>query len=85
VSGGGNAYYTVTVNPSNGFSGSVNLSVSCPSGATCSWSVNPVGAGGSSQLRVRVRNWAARGTYTLTITGASGSLSHTTPATLILQ
>ncbi|HEX6351207.1 MAG TPA: S53 family peptidase [Candidatus Dormibacteraeota bacterium] len=85
ITGGGSAYYTVTVNPSNGFSGAVSMSVTCPSGATCSWSSNPVGAGGSTQLRVRVRNWTARGTYNLTITGTSGSLTHTQQVTLTLQ
>jgi hypothetical protein len=76
---GDTASYTVTITPSNGFSGSVTLSVSgLPSGATATFSPNP--ATTTSTLGVTVGG--VRGTFTLTITGMSGSLQHTTTATL---
>lgn len=74
--------YTVTVSALNGFTGSVNLSVSgCPSGATCTFSPNPVSAG-TSTLTVTTTSSAQVGTRTLTITGTSGSLTHATSVTL---
>jgi hypothetical protein len=76
---GNAASYTVTITPSNGFSGSVTLSVSGqPSGATATFTSNP--ATTSSTLSVQTVG-GVRGTFKLTITGVSG-LMHTTPATL---
>src|SRR5207244_12999839 len=75
------ALYTVSVTPSGGFSGNVTLSVSgVPGGASASFSPNPI-AGGSSTLSVSTGS-AALGTYTLTITGTSGVLSHSTSVSL---
>jgi hypothetical protein len=78
------ANYTVTINPKNGFSGSVNLSVSgLPSGATAGvFSSNP--ATTSSSFNVNAGT-AAPGTYTFTITGTSGSLTHSTTATVVVS
>jgi hypothetical protein len=77
---GNAASYTVTITPSNGFSGSVTLSVSGqPSGATATFTSNP--ATTSSTLSVQTVG-GVRGTFTLTITGVNGSLRHTTTATL---
>jgi uncharacterized membrane protein len=46
-----------------------------------------LGAGGSgtSTLTIKVNRPAAPGTYTRTITGTSGSLSHSQNVTLIIQ
>lgn len=72
---GGTATYTVTVTPSNGFSGSVNLSLSGqPSGSTVTFSSNPTA--GASTLTVTTSRSGPRGTFTLTITGRSGILTH---------
>ena len=72
--------YTVTITPSNGFSGSVTLSVTGqPSGSTATFTVNP--ATTSSTLNVQTVA-GVRGNFTLTIQGVSGSLTHTTAATL---
>jgi subtilisin family serine protease len=80
------ASYTVSVSPLNGFTGSVSLSVSgVPSGASASWSANPVAAPGSSTLRVTTTSWTTRGTFTLRVTGTSGSLSHQATATLTVR
>jgi hypothetical protein len=76
--------YAVTITPVNGFSGSVSLSVSgLPSGATASFSPNP--ATSSSTLTVSTKQRTPRGTFTLTITGTSGGLTHTKTVTLVVQ
>ena len=73
---GSTAMYTVTVTPSNGLSGSVTLSLSGqPSGSSVTFSPNP--ATGPSTLSVRTSSSGPRGTFTLTITGRSGTLTHT--------
>ncbi len=83
VTPGGSTSYTVTVTPSGGFSNSVTLSVSgLPGGATASFSPNPIAAG-SSTLSVN-SGTAVPGTYTLTISGTGGAITHTTPVTLII-
>jgi hypothetical protein len=72
--------YTVTVTPSNGFIGSVTLSVTgLPSGSTAAFTPNPATA--SSTLNVQTAG-GVRGNFTLIIQGMSGSLTHTTTATL---
>jgi subtilase family serine protease len=81
VSRGGTATYTVTITPANGFNGSVTLSLSGqPSGSTVTFTPNP--ATGTSTLTIRTRSATSRQTYTLTIKGVSGSLSHSTSASL---
>jgi uncharacterized membrane protein len=75
---------TITVNPLNGFSGSVNLSVSgLPSGVTASF--NPTSATSASTLTLNASSTAATGTVTLTVTGVSGTLTHTTAITLTVN
>ena len=81
---GGTATYTVTITPTGGFSSSVNFTVSgLPSGATGSFAPNP--ATSSSTLTVTVPPTVLRGTYTLTVTGTGGTptIQHTTTATLV--
>ena len=78
---GGTATYTVTITPSNGFVGSVALSLSGqPSGATVTFTPNP--ATGTSTLTIKTLTTTSRRTYSMTITGVSGGLSHTTGASL---
>jgi hypothetical protein len=81
--------YTVTVSPSGGFTGNVNLAVSgFPSGATPTFITNPIAGGsGSSTLNVSTTANTAPGTYTLTITGTSTSpnLTHSTTVTLVVN
>jgi len=78
---GGTATYTVTIAPINGFTDPVTLSVSGnPSGTTASFSPNP--ATSFSTLSVVVPGSTPKGTYTLTITGVSGALTHTATASL---
>jgi hypothetical protein len=81
VSQGSPAVYAITIAPVAGFSGSANLSVSgLPAGAAGSFSPNP--AAGSSTLTVTTAGTTPTGTSTLTITGTSGSLNHSTTASL---
>jgi hypothetical protein len=81
VAPGGSTSYAVTVSPTNGFSSAVALSVSgLPNGATGSFTPNPATA--SSTLSVTTNPSTLAGTYTLTITGISGTLTHT--ATVLL-
>jgi len=93
VSRGGQTTYTVHITPSHGFSGPVQLSLSgSPLGVgrrpflVSTFSPNPVPVGGtSSTLTVKTDALAARGTYMLTITGTSGSLSHTAQVSITVQ
>ena len=82
------ASYTVSISPSGGFSEDVTLTVTgLPSGATGSFSVNPVAGGsGSSGLTVSaISGTMPTGTYTLTITAKSTSgKAHTATATLVV-
>ncbi|TML47076.1 MAG: hypothetical protein E6G19_00305 [Actinobacteria bacterium] len=81
---GGSTTYTVTISPSGDFAGSVSLNVSgLPSGATGSFSPNP--ATSSSTLSVTTSASTPIGSKTLTVTGVSGSLAHSTTVTLLVK
>ncbi|MGA3047229.1 MAG: choice-of-anchor D domain-containing protein [Terracidiphilus sp.] len=72
---------TITVNPANGFSGSVTLAASgLPSGVTASFGTNPTN--GTSVLTLTASSSATAGSSTVTITGTSGSLSASTTIAL---
>jgi hypothetical protein len=89
VDPGTSAIYTVTVTPSNGYSGTVNLTVSgLPSGATASF--NPASMGspyGSSTLTVGTSATTPAGSYILTITGtdSTGAPAHSTTVTMVVN
>lgn len=77
VSSGSSTTSTVSVSAVNGFSGSVNLSVSgLPTGVTASLSPAAVTPGVSSTLMVKTAANAAPGSTLLNITGASASATH---------
>jgi hypothetical protein len=83
ASRGKSTSYSVSVTPSNGFSGNVNFSVTgLPSGATASFTPSSVSGSGSSTLTVNTTSATPIGTYTLTITGSSGTLTNSTQVTL---
>src|SRR5206468_1424350 len=84
VAPGGATSYSVTISPTGGFSGQVTLSVSgLPSGSNGSFAPNPPSA--SSTLSVTTSASTPIGAYTLTITGVSGTLTHTTTVTLVVS
>jgi uncharacterized membrane protein len=84
VTAGTGATYTVTITPSGGFTGNVTLNASgFPSGVTVGFSPNP--ATSTSNMTVATDTSTAGGTYTLTITGTSGTLSHNTTVTLVVN
>lgn len=77
---GNAASYTVTITPIAAFNGSVTLSVGgLPAGSTATFTPNPATA--TSMLKVQTAS-RARGAFTLTITGTSGSLQHSVNVTL---
>jgi hypothetical protein len=78
----GTTSYTVTVSPTNGFNGAVTLTTNTlPSGVVASFSPNP--ATSTSTMTVTTSG-AALGTDSITITGTSGSLTHTTGVSLVV-
>src|SRR5579859_703536 len=84
VKQGSSGSSTITVTPSNGFTGSVTLSNSAlPSGVTASFGTNPTTS--SSVLTFTASSTATTGTSTITITGVSGTLSHTTTISLTIN
>jgi uncharacterized membrane protein len=80
---GSPATYSVSVGSIGGFAGSVGLSVSgLPTGATGTFTPATVTVPGSSSLAVTTSRSTPVGTYTLTITGASGGTAHATTVSL---
>jgi hypothetical protein len=76
ITHGHSTTYTINIQALNGFTGSVNFSVSgLPSGTTFSFSPNP--ATTSSVLAVNTSGGTPTGGYTLTITGVGGGYTHT--------
>ncbi|HEX3662228.1 MAG TPA: protease pro-enzyme activation domain-containing protein [Acidobacteriaceae bacterium] len=82
---------TLFVNPANGFSGTVSLTCSAPTGLTCSLGASSVtlpasGSNRSSQVTLSVTG-ATAGSYPITITGIgpSGKNIHTFDVTAVVQ
>ncbi|HXY23833.1 MAG TPA: putative Ig domain-containing protein [Candidatus Acidoferrum sp.] len=70
---GGSGTSTITVNPTNGFNGSVSLTASnLPTGVTAAFS-SP-GATTTSTLTLTASGTATTGTVTMSVTGTSGNL-----------
>jgi len=83
---GNGALYTVSVGALNGFTDTVNLSASgLPSGASGSFAPASVTGSGSSTLTVTTSASTPVGSYTLSITGATATLSHSVNVTLIVN
>ncbi|GAC1658927.1 MAG: hypothetical protein NVS9B1_20000 [Candidatus Dormibacteraceae bacterium] len=86
VTQGNGTSYTVTVTAVNGFTGAVTFGASgFGAGASGSFSPASVNGSGSSTLTVTTTAGAATGTFTLAISGVSGTLSHSTNATLVVN
>jgi len=85
VQGGGTSF-TATVTAGTGFSGTVILSVSgLPAGASASFSPASISTSGSSTLSVSTSSSTAPGSYPLTVTATSGTLTHTANVTLVVS
>jgi subtilase family serine protease len=89
IKAGASGNSTITVKSLNTFAGIVSLTVTAPTGWTVS--VNPtsltVASGGSatSTLSITVPSNTAAGTYTVNVTGTSGSLVHSAAVTANVQ
>jgi subtilase family serine protease len=84
IAQGSSGDYAITVTPSNGFNSVVSLSVSgLPTGANGAFDPNPTTS--SSSLSVTTSSSTPAGTYSLTITGVSGSLTRTMTVTLVVS
>jgi hypothetical protein len=86
VDAGGGAAYTVSVGSLNGFTGDVALSLTGlpPSVGSAAFVPASVPAAGTSQLTIGTSATAPAGSYPLTITGTSGSLTHSAAVTLVV-
>ncbi len=83
VTQGTSAGYQVGVTALNGFSGTVTFSVTGVPSANAGFSPTSVTGSGTSTLTV-ITSGLTPGTYTLTITGTSGGLVHSTTVTLVV-
>jgi len=85
ISPGDSTTYTISVTPSGGFNGAVNLTVSgLPDLATATFDPNPMPVSEASTLTITTESTVVPATYTLTITGTSGSLERTASAELVV-
>ncbi|MDQ2904922.1 MAG: hypothetical protein M3Y81_15395 [Chloroflexota bacterium] len=83
IAPGGSGTATINTTVTSGSVGTISLSASVsPSGPTASLSPTSVTAGSSSTLTVSVGSSVAAGTYTVTVQGTAGSLSHSTSVTV---
>jgi hypothetical protein len=74
--GGSTGSFTTTITGRNGFTGTVTLSTSVSSKAGLSVSCSPTGISGGSGSSSCSLNSSTVGSYTVTVTGASGALVH---------
>jgi hypothetical protein len=83
VAAGTNAVYTVSTTALGGFTGSVALSLEgLPAATSAGFVPASISGAGSSTLTITTSTTTPVGNYTLTVTGTSGSLTHT--ATIVL-
>jgi uncharacterized membrane protein len=83
---GGCVSYTVSTTALNGFAGVVSLSQSgAPSGSSATFNPLSINGAGSSTLTVCTSPSTPAGSYTITITGISGTVNHNTPVILVVQ
>ncbi|GAA2159168.1 S8 family serine peptidase [Humibacillus xanthopallidus] len=86
VARGGTAAYTLTVSPRGGLTGSATFTrSSLPSGATSTWTTNPVALPGTTSLRIRTTSAVRKGTYRVVVTATSGTVSRQTTLTLVVS
>ncbi len=82
---GGSATYTVTVNPTGGFAGTVSFAVAgLPSGVTASFNPPTVAGSGSTVVTVNPPLGTTTGAYTLTVSGNNGIISQSVDISLTI-
>lgn len=85
VNQGSTANYTVTLTDRGGFANTVSFSVSgLPTGASPTFAPTSLATSGSSTLSISTAASTPVGSYTLTISGSDGVLTHTTTVTLVV-
>jgi uncharacterized membrane protein len=87
VSNGSTGNSNVLVSPLYGFSGTISLSASVPTGWTTSFASSPLSLTNGyyynwSSLSIAVPSDAAAGSYTVVVTGTSGTLTHSANVTV---
>ena len=84
VSAGASIASAVSIDPVDGFNSAVNLTCTSglPSGATCSFSPTSLPGSGSSTLSITTASATPVGSYPITVTGTSESLTHPVTVTL---
>jgi kumamolisin len=83
---GQSGYAAVTIKASGGFDSAVALAATgIPSGVTGSFSPSSITGSGTSDFTLTVSRSAPTGTYPITITGTSGSTTHTTTLTFSVE
>jgi hypothetical protein len=83
VAPGNYVVYDIAITRSHGFQGAVSLAVrGLPAGASGGFSADPDHSASHRALTVSTSASATLGTFSLTITGTSGHLTHTSSATL---
>jgi hypothetical protein len=86
VSGNSKTTYTVTVSALGPFTATVTFSVSgLPARISASFNPATVPGSGASTLTVSAKPKAPTGTYSLTVNGTSGGLTHSTKVTLVIH
>jgi hypothetical protein len=88
ASAGGTATSTVSMDGVNGFAGAVTLSLSGLTASQATWALSPAtipSPTGTSQLSITTASALGPGSYPLTITGTSGSLTRSAAATLVVS
>jgi hypothetical protein len=84
VTAGETASYAVSIGAQNGFSGTVTVSATgLPSGASANFAPASISSAGSSTMSATTSASTANGTFPLTITRTSSSLSHSGNVTLV--
>ncbi len=74
---------TITLTPTNGFTGTAALSASgAPTGVSITFNPTSITESGTSTMNISVGSSVATGTYSITVTGTSGSTVETTTVQL---
>lgn len=76
IRSGSSGSMTITVSSLNGFTGTVSLSSKASNGLTANLSPTSITNSGASMLKITISKSIRSGTYPVTVTGISGSLTH---------